>query len=131
LLEEVSLGNDTPKTASAKMSKTYQLYIKAKDGDVIKFNQQKFVKGKHRKVVDFLLKKIIHIHANDNRRREGMKIRAHHQSRSSVPSHDETTVHLDKLIKRKEMELPLIIGWMKSSWLRRGRIENVWQRSQR
>ena len=106
LLEEVSLGNDTPKTASAKMSKTYQLYIKAKDGDVIKFNQKKFVKGKHGKVEDFLLKKIIQIHAKDKRRRERMKIRAQHQSRPSVPSHDKTTAHLDKLIKRKEMELP-------------------------
>ncbi len=84
LLEKVSLGNDTLEIASAKMSKTYQHYIKAKDGNVIKFNQKKFVKGKHGKVGDFLLKKIIQIHVKDKRRRERMKMRAQHQSRPSV-----------------------------------------------
>ncbi len=35
-----------------------------------------------------------------------MKIRAQHQSRPSLPSHNKTAAHLDKLIKRKEMEPP-------------------------
>ncbi len=35
-----------------------------------------------------------------------MKIRAQHQSRPSIPSHNKTAACLDKLIKRKEMELP-------------------------
>jgi sentrin-specific protease 1 len=74
---------------------------------VIKFNQQKFVNGKHRKVGDFLLKKIIQIHAKDKQRRERMKIRAQHQSRPSVSSHLKTAMRSDKLIKRKELELPL------------------------
>ncbi len=55
---------------------------------------------------DFLLKKIIQIHVNNKQRRERMKIRAQHQSRPSIPSHEKTAAHLDKLIKRKEMELP-------------------------
>ncbi len=57
------------------MSKTYQLYLNAKDSDAIEFGQKKFIKGKHGKVGDFLLKKIMTTHAKDKRRRERMKSR--------------------------------------------------------
>ncbi len=73
----VSLSNDTLEMVSAKMSKTYQLYLNAKDVDAIKFGQKRFVKGKHRKVGDFLLKKIMTTHVKDKRRRERMKSRGH------------------------------------------------------
>jgi hypothetical protein len=36
----VSLSNDTPEMVSAKMSKTYLLYLNAKDGDAIEFVQK-------------------------------------------------------------------------------------------
>ncbi len=75
LRKTVSLGNDTPEMVSAEMSTTYQLYLNAKDGDAIEFRQKKFIKGKHRKVGDFLLKKIMTTHAKDKRRREQMKSR--------------------------------------------------------
>jgi hypothetical protein len=71
----VSLGDDTLEMVSAKMSKTCQLYINAKDGDAIEFVQKKFIKGKHGKVGDFLLKKIMTTHAKDKRRWERMKNR--------------------------------------------------------
>ncbi len=75
LRETVSLGDDTPEMVSAKMSKTYQLYLNAKDGDAIKFGQKKFLNSKHRKVGDFLIKKIMTTHAKNKRRRERMKSR--------------------------------------------------------
>ncbi len=75
LRETVSLGNDTPEMVSAKMSKTYQLHLNAKDGDAIEFGQKKFIKGKHGKVGDFLLEKIMTTRAKDKRRRERMKSR--------------------------------------------------------
>jgi hypothetical protein len=75
LRETVSLGNDTPEMVSAKMSKTYQLYLNAKDGDGIEFVQKKFINSKHGKVGDFLLKRIMTTHAKDKRRREQMKSR--------------------------------------------------------
>ncbi len=71
----VSLGNDTPEMVSAKMLKTYQLYLNAKDGDAIEFGKKKFIKGKHGKVGDFLLKKIMTTYVKDKRRRERMKSR--------------------------------------------------------
>ncbi len=40
LRKTVSLGNDTPEMVSAKMSKTYQMYVNAKDGDTIEFVQK-------------------------------------------------------------------------------------------
>ncbi len=75
LRKTVSLSNDTPEMVSPKMLKTYQLYLNAKDGDAIEFGQKKFIKGKHTKVGDFLLKKIMTTHAKDKRRRERMKSR--------------------------------------------------------
>jgi hypothetical protein len=75
LRKMVSLSNDTPEMVSPKMLKTYQLYLNAKDGDAIEFGQKKFIKGKHRKVGDFLLKKIMTTHAKDKRRKERMKSR--------------------------------------------------------
>jgi hypothetical protein len=73
LRETVSLGDDTLEMVSAKMLKTYQLYLNAKDGDAIEFGQKKFLKGKHGKMGDFLLKKIMTTHAKDKRRGERMK----------------------------------------------------------
>jgi hypothetical protein len=49
--------------------------VAAKDGDAIEFVQGKFIKGKHGKVGDFLLKKIMTTHAKDKRRRERTKSR--------------------------------------------------------
>jgi hypothetical protein len=40
LHKTVSLGDDTPEMVSAKKSKTYQLYLNAKDGDAIEFGQK-------------------------------------------------------------------------------------------
>jgi hypothetical protein len=69
LRKRVSLGDDTLEMVSAKMSRTYQLYLNAKDGDAIEFVQKKFIKGKRGKMGEKAT------HAKDKRRRERMKSR--------------------------------------------------------